>query len=202
MVTSLGEKFAAMAANMSTLPASQHVKYYAARVAAKLEAGGFKRAESLKDFDRICQAAEAATMGRLCKGLLFVGKVGSGKSLAASCLMRRYRINCEDAQSVSFCDVRRDDRTDFDCGGWLLDDFGREAVVNEFGTKHEFLAEFLIRQYRQRENWTSPPLITTNLDSAKLVERYDAHLVSRLAEMFVMVEFQEDDHRISKFEKF
>lgn len=164
----------------------------------RLEKGGYRADLSCGDAERIARGFLAANQARM--GLILMGAYGCGKSLAASILRGPCHsgiIYCDDPARVAWLDSSRDDAADYDAGGWVLDDLGREATVNSYGVRRSLVAEFIERQYRQfqRRRWETPPIITTNLDGDKLTEKYDGHIVSRLLEAFVFVKCQAGDHR-------
>lgn len=172
-------------------------------MAEYLESSGFRASVAGPDFPRVVRAAEDMESGRT-SALLFTGRVGCGKTLAARLIARRvFRHDSSnrhlDAQEVRGYAVRALDETMLHCfrlariGDILLDDFGTDTQIVDFGTTTDPVSEFV-------SNFCDGPrrarcIITTNLDSAAIRARYGSRILSRLDATFAVLHFNGGDHR-------
>jgi len=127
-------------------------------------------------------------------GVFIIGGVGIGKThLAISIgigIMKKYlsRVLFVTAIDVSQKRVSWLDITGAELV--ILDDLGTEGT-NEYSL--ELIYSFLDYRYRLMK----PTLITTNLTSEELLERYKVRLMSRLSRNG-MIKFKDEDHRLIK----
>ena len=75
-------------------------------------------------------------------------------------------------------------------GRWIYDDLGAETRVQHFGTVLEPMTEILLSRYE--EGMHASCLMTTNLGSDEIEERYGLRIRSRLREMMNLVAFGKD----------
>lgn len=141
-------------------------------VEERMTANGFTRTA---DFQPLADKFALANVRRRC--VLITGKTGTGKTFAARCAYpEARRIDMADKQSVEllangaeFC---------YRNPLILLDDVGAELTDNNYGVKSEAFGVFILAWYAVEPR---PRLIiTTNLDAAKIAERYTDRVISRL----------------------
>lgn len=174
------------------------------RVAERLACYGFrKELAGEDDFTALCRASAKAEACGL--GLLILGPVGVGKTCAAQALRPSHRlVSLGDSMPEDFVAPMRE-RKDWDAWGpdgeyvrgrLILDDAGREPVLNNYGVKTERFAEYLEWAYDRRERWCNGlPVITSNLTFSELAKRYGARIDSRLEELCVSVRMRGADKR-------
>lgn len=113
-------------------------------------------------------------------GLILMGSVGTGKTTIAFALRRAWTCFLTIARLYK-CDwiaeqMKQDESWKFEIadnrGLLILDDFGTEPKV--YGT--ESLPSILFRRYENR----MPTIITTNLNSDQIRERYGERIADRL----------------------
>ena len=76
----------------------------------------------------------------------------------------------------------------------FLDDLGSEKTVNEYGIRSEIAADF-ISKYHYLKNPERRLIISTNLTTAELDERYGGRVLSRLKDLCVPLRFTGKDKR-------
>jgi len=127
------------------------------------------------------------------RGILFMGMTGSGKTTAALRLtgMRGgLIIHCDQPEKVvalaRWQDWGMPDKA------ILLDELGRDSVVNEFGNRRDIVGGFIREVYAAWKEgvWTGRIYATTNLDADGLRKAYDESVVGRLAELCVTCKFK------------
>lgn len=190
----------------------------------ELERGGFTRAAAQEDFDRVCRAAEDLEAGNI-RAVIFTGRAGCGKTLAATIIARRvfiqsairdgtidermaarfkpYVLHGYQVPQLEEDDMRR--QTCFRtarCGDIVLDDIGTESPALVYGTPTdlvpEFLASYCDRDYTSRRAIVPRVIVTTNLDGNGIRARYGERILSRLLETFAWLPFKGGDKREKK----
>lgn len=80
--------------------------------------------------------------------------------------------------------------------GWLLDDLGREVLINDYGTKVEPMVHILSQHYNRLE--TKKPLCfhtTSNMDPDEIQNRYGRHIRSRFRLLYNTIFYNGEDRR-------
>lgn len=145
-------------------------------------------------------------------GLLFVGPIGSGKTMLANLVLkdlvklgyRCYATNAGDSTSNmtatwrSTEDKRRFEDIYVRSQVLLLDDLGRGLINDRTGLvkeEHKFKEDILDTILRKRVQYGRPTLITTNLDTDKLLEGFGPAVHSLLRECSIPLEVEGKDFR-------
>ena len=188
----------------------------------ELERGGFTRAAAPEDFDRVCRAAADLESGTI-RALLFTGRAGCGKTLAATIIARRVFFQTDIAlgcvpdtahlkpfvlRGYQVPQLEDDDMRRQTCfrramlGDIVLDDIGTESPALVYGTPTdlvpEFLASYCDRDYTSRRAIVPRVIVTTNLDGNGIRARYGERILSRLLETFAWLPFKGGDKREKK----
>lgn len=80
--------------------------------------------------------------------------------------------------------------------GWLLDDAGREALINDYGTKLEPMQYILSQHYNRLEKGEGLCFhITTNMDALQIESRYGYYIRSRMRELYNVINYSGEDRR-------
>lgn len=186
----------------------------------ELERGGFTRAAAPEDFDRVCRAAEDLEAGNI-RAVIFTGRAGCGKTLAATIIARRvflqsavrdgtvdermaarfkpYVLHGYQVPQLEEDDMRR--QTCFRtarCGDIVLDDIGTESPALVYGTPTDLVPEFLASFCDGVGCRHGLCIVTTNLDGAGIRARYGERILSRLLETFAWLPFKGADKREKK----
>lgn len=139
------------------------------------------------NFDKIAAVAKWMKSGRR-SGLVLMGGTGTGKTTLARALSDAIGVRSLTPRMFHMQKLERicrDDSTWFDeivneKKFLILDDVGTESrEVNLYGNRRMLFNEIIFARYDLR----LPVIITTNLNSALLLERYGEKVVSRLKEM-------------------
>jgi hypothetical protein len=173
----------------------------------RLDAGGFLKETAKQDYDTIIEAySDTVSKPRI--GMMFVGGVGCGKTMAMKLLATNARF-------VDLADIESQDVLQsfdvFEEGvavnrWWLiyfdrtviLDDLGNEPIKSDYGRKIEVVSNFIMKWYCdifKREDKHARLLITTNLSTEQLIQRYGARVIDRLLEMVSPVNFANTSKR-------
>jgi DNA replication protein DnaC len=80
--------------------------------------------------------------------------------------------------------------------GWLIDDFGQEEVVNDFGNKLDCISNIISFRYENRDKMPLFALhMTSNLNAEMIEARYGGPFRSRLRDMFNIIKYNGVDRR-------
>lgn len=140
--------------------------------------------------------------GRENKGMMIYGPTGTGKTYAMYALAKAKRTIAKIYPVKNYVDLLSEFR-DHIKQGWyfekmkeicdedllFIDDLGAEKTTD---FSQEFLYAIINRRYENMKR----TFITSNLTLKELNERYGSRIVSRIAEMCVLVELHGQDKRI------
>lgn len=136
-----------------------------------------------------------------CNSLLFIGKTGLGKTLISCCMAKEIASRGFSVLLVSAPDILRkiEDEHFGRSEGSTLDSViaADIAIIDDLGS--EFTSPFydsaLYNIINGRINLHRPTIISTNMSSEKLNERYNERIVSRLLNDFMPILFVGSDIR-------
>lgn len=120
------------------------------------------------------------------KGLFLFGSVGTGKSFAVKVISSCNKIQfytCRELEKMfeacpeHFWEVIRERKE------IIIDDLGTEDERNDYGTKFELMERALDERHKIFESMGIRTIITTNLSSDVIKERYSERIYSRLRQM-------------------
>ena len=151
--------------------------------------------------------------GKPHRGMVLSGSVGSGKSVAARAMQHLTGALWLDSEKMA--ELYRncgEDKARFweqtlpvpytgerprPCRVAILDDLGSEPTVNDFGNKLEVCGEWIVRRYRDWQEFglEATTIITTNLQRTDVQARYGDRIESRLSEMAWWIETDGKDWR-------
>lgn len=185
----------------------------------ELERGGFTSALAPEDFGRVARAAADMESGKI-RAIVFTGRAGCGKTLAATIIARRLfvdrefiadmrrRFPCRDwgpyiLKGYQVPQLEDDDQRRLTCfrtarcGNIVLDDIGTESPALVYGTPTDLVPEFLA-SFCDGLGFNSRCIVTTNLDGDGIRARYGERILSRLLETFAWLPFKGEDKREKK----
>lgn len=169
------------------------------KIEAWLERKGWtRRIAGETDFSAALAAIETALDHRL--GLVIAGEYGSGKTLLASAFaasLGHYRkIRCGIVEDLRMLkrEWMEDHAENLFERVLMIDDVGAEHPENVYGVKVEPILEFLTR-WSELKGENAVLIITTNLSSAELDERYGGRFYSRLKDACVPLKLLGADKR-------
>lgn len=169
-----------------------------------LGAAGFSAATAGGDYERILRGFAAAETQTPRRGLLMVGGVGSGKTMAARALYPgAVMIDCTQRDRLELLEADNDFFREKRYGDIILDDFGTDDPTRNYGNTIDFVAEFILWRYGALKKCETLPgcprvgrlVITTNLDGEGQISRYGARVMDRIAELVVGVSLKGISHR-------
>ena len=139
-------------------------------------------------------------------GLLICGKVGNGKTATMDAVIALYtlgdffdngiKIGFKRLDALALTDIYNESRDEFQaakrCPMLAIDDLGCENVnVQKFGNETSPITELIAYRYQEQKL----TIITTNLTSDMIRERYGERIADRLKEMMTMVIFRNKSYR-------
>ena len=139
------------------------------------------------------------------KGLLLMGAIGCGKTIAVLALRKAMYIRsqyttCQDvslqvsakgAEAIlEYSEAKRGHYSRSTENTWFFDDLGTEKVSNFYGTVYDPMQEILFSRHRHFVAFGLKTYATTNLSKEDLEKRYDARIFDRMKEMFEVVIFK------------
>jgi DNA replication protein DnaC len=134
------------------------------------------------------------------KGIIFVGKSGTGKTFASSCIANYLMENGKSVLVINFglylnkikrewAEAENDILNSVKlCDLLIIDDFGSERNT-EFAIEKAFL--LIDTRYRSEK----PMIITSNLNLFQLEEKFTAKIRSRIEEMCYLIKVNSKDKR-------
>mgnify|MGYP002869193919 CR=1 FL=1 len=120
-----------------------------------------------------------------CRGLLFSGDNGLGKTVICAKIIPaifKYYLKAEyfSVNAVKLGECYRNDLDHYNlvysCDPIIIDDVGVESIVSDYGEKHDLFSEVV----DDAEKKGRLMIITTNLSTDELSERYGRRTVDRL----------------------
>lgn len=134
--------------------------------------------------------------------LMIMGRTGSGKTIIAKTLARVVAMENPSPNVVAMANlvkyVKREDCLPefvYENRMLVLDDLGTEPLeIQMYGNRYELFNEILFARYAQHQ----PTIITTNLNSEGIRERYGDRIFSRIVEMFDKLILNAEDLRMRK----
>lgn len=169
-------------------------------IASYLESNGWKRATAGETVFGSA-VGSVALMIETGLGLIVSGEYGVGKSTLATLVARGFRSPVFKVNLAVVDELRKLTRSylEFNCEEpWtktvLLDDLGAEHPVNEYGVRLETAGDFIVKYHALREPG-SRLIITTNLTTSELDERYGGRVLSRLKDLCVPLRLEGGDKR-------
>lgn len=176
--------------------------------AGLLNEGGFLKSKDETNFETVVNAFTfIKSIPR--KGMIFVGDVGTGKTLAIKSLFPFARLRrLTDVTELQWMMPTKDTNNDGeDYEVWrlgnkhnILDDVGNEQLKSIYGVKYDTVANFILQWHSDKfmdESETNRLFITTNMTVDQLNERYGKRILDRLFEMCVLVKFHGESKRIT-----
>jgi predicted Rossmann fold nucleotide-binding protein DprA/Smf involved in DNA uptake len=130
------------------------------------------------------------------KGLLIRGKCGLGKTFAVKCVAQNELNPVSIHSMLEISEAVKEDGV-YELSGKkiYIDDVGSEqAVVNHYGTKINWLKEFLETFYL-RSNHYNKLILSTNLNFSQIEDVYGFRVRSRLKDMFNVIDVEGKDLR-------
>ncbi len=131
------------------------------------------------------------------KGLWLIGNPGIGKTRIIEGAANNEKCPVKIFSMLTVADSVQSDG-EFKLGEFkklLLDDVGSEqSVVNHYGTKINWLKDFIELYYAKRRSF-SDLLVTTNCDFKEIEEKYGYRFRSRVREMFNVISLNGKDRR-------
>jgi len=164
-----------------------------------LETGGWTRAVAGKDdFEAALLAIEQ--MCETGRGLIVSGEYGVGKTALAKIVAQAFGGAFTVRLAVPE-DLRRFDvhwlelyaEDPYAQNAWL-DDLGAESPVNEYGVKRDPAGDFIV-QYHALHDENTRLIVTTNLNTSEVDQRYGGRVLSRLKDLCVPLRLQGPDKR-------
>jgi len=140
------------------------------------------------------------------KGLFFIGGVGTGKTVALKVIhiarnykfFESYNITENSKGFDSSRDYIRDLLTKYQIeekNHVIIDDFGDELTINNYGIKSEFMAEVMRDRHKTFIERGDLTLISSNLGRDELEARYTKRIISRITQMCEVVICNGEDLR-------
>ena len=164
-----------------------------------LENHGFmKSIAGEADFNAAVKAcmimAESPKLGLIVSGKYGVGKTKLIKAISSVMACRPIFVNLGDPNDL---EKLTDEWMDYyACNLYernvILDDLGAEKPVNEFGVRSEIVADFIIRYHLYGKGRL---IISTNLNTAGVDDRYGGRVLSRLKDKCVPLRLTGNDKR-------
>lgn len=175
----------------------------------KLIDAGFTKEVAGHDFGLLVQAYHDLKTGENKKGLILIGGVGCGKTMAISALFGFNRVyDLTDSMTLAKLEPYEEYNGDFLETAWwpikkknniILDDLGNESFKNDYGKKvdvvGEFILQFYAKSYKSRDS-NARLFATSNLSCEKLLERYGSRVTDRLFEMVNTINMTGNSKRI------
>lgn len=137
------------------------------------------------------------------KGLLIVGKCGTGKTL----MLKIYKRIIQNIRSQVFKIVTANEVVrEYDETGSqalkmhlshriMFDDFGSENIGKHYGKTEEVFKTIIEERYNLFINKRVPTYLTSNLSLSQIKNRYGDRVSSRINEMFNVIVMTGDDRR-------
>jgi len=175
----------------------------------RLTAAGFEKETAGIDFDLIVEAY-AETVQTKNKGLLLSGGVGCGKTMALKAIFPNacfYDLTDSTELDLLTPYEGYDDHLERSMVKWwaitarrsiILDDIGNEPIKNDYGTRVDVLANFIMKWNTENYKVCREKVRlfgTTNLTIEQLIERYGNRITDRLFEMVSFVQMSGKSHR-------
>jgi DNA replication protein DnaC len=132
-------------------------------------------------------------------GLLYFGKVGTGKTFSAKVLsaFRGYQFYHADELVLThisnpdhFWELMSENKT------IIIDDLDAEPERVDYGSRYELLGQAIQKRYRLWQQYGTLTIITTNLSGKQLEARYSSRLYSRIKQMCECVNTTGEDLRV------
>lgn len=76
--------------------------------------------------------------------------------------------------------------------GFCFDDLGTEDLKKHFGNSSNVMAEIILSRYARKDLLKHKTHITTNLNAEQIRESYGDRIVSRMREMFNLIQFKRE----------
>jgi DNA replication protein DnaC len=164
-------------------------------------------------------AGDARFNGNLEKGLLLMGKLGTGKTLLLSLfqhnqIARFSVVKCRTVENAWINESKEQDIKVLDyystnrplpanenkfghtTAGWCFDDLGSESKPSKrFGEEKNVLEEVLLNRYDNRLPFNTTH-ITTNLNTTEIEKVYGSRVRERLREMCNVITFTGESRRV------
>lgn len=145
------------------------------------------------DFGRAVDAVQKMFLtGR---GLLLSGAAGCGKTRLMTAVMKSFR---QGSENFFYCKEPNDMRyLRNECDSVLasnvfIDDLGSEEILKEFGNTVDIMGDFIQRYHYKGKGRL---MVTTNLNSSQINERYGGRVLDRLLEMCVVYKMSGNSKR-------
>ncbi len=130
------------------------------------------------------------------KGILLVGRVGTGKTSLMKLIPRVLPFEpfkVKSCRQISYDFFRQGPKimADFDTTGTMcFDDLGSEIHYSHYGTQCNVMAEILMNRYDLFIAHKTITHLTTNLNAVELEKRYGQRVRSRMRSMFNVLSFE------------
>lgn len=148
------------------------------------------------------------------KGLVFVGNAGTGKTvsceLITACLYdlkekTGIHGNFFNSETIEQGYVSSKNKLEYmkqfyDMETLIIDDIGREKTIHDYGNKSEVLTDVITIRYDLFKTKGYQMVMSTNLSTKELTDRYGGRAFSRLMEMCILIGAQGKDKRKEKLE--